>query len=163
MPGNGQHTECRYGWEAPGNPKRCLLDGALCIGRQECQRGKEEKHTMIVRIERGIKNGDQFMNIMLDGNNETWHQASRKLTGTTNESGNGIFQSVCDQHPIMFQYREQHADFSWPVFVFHDHTLQECVDEIKRRVFGVTEWRKHQDYTESIEFDCNEYEVDSRR
>ena len=118
---------------------------------------------MIVRIERGIKDGKQFMNVIVDGAAGYKHELSRVLTGTTNEYGEGVFQDIHDHHEMMFQYGEQQNMFSWPVFVFHDHTIAECASEVMRRVYEVTDWQKRQDYTESIEFDCSERGFGSRR
>jgi hypothetical protein len=108
---------------------------------------------MDVTMRRGKKNGYEFFVVSIDDQKMNLYEASRILTGTTNESGgDGVFRSIYADPKQRFSLGDERHEFNWPVFVFEWHTLAECKDEVYRRVDEVRKWVQSVDFEEVIVF-----------
>ena len=105
---------------------------------------------MKIKIEFGIENGRKFEYISIDGKTETHFGVSRKLTGSTDEDVNGIFNYISSS----ITYGEYKKDFRFdkPLNIF-EMSSQEYIAEVLNRAKIVKSWIKTIDFKNEIEFE----------
>lgn len=104
-----------------------------------------EKQT--IKIERGIKNGRNY--IKINGQSGNWYRISREITRTTHEEGTGIFETL----PQKIWYGEQEKIFTeFKRINYEKDSLKKISEEIKRRVKIIRAWIATLDYEEDITF-----------
>lgn len=106
---------------------------------------------MKVRIEFGVEKGQKFEYISIDGNPNNYFEASRKLTGSTDEDANGIFSSSSN---IKYGEYIKHFEFDKPLSVF-EMSNQEYINEVLSRAQVVRNWIKTIDFKDEIEFEIS--------
>lgn len=106
---------------------------------------------MKIKIEFGIEKGQKFEYISIDGNPNNYFEASRKLTGSTDEDANGIFSSSSN---IRYGGCVKHFEFGKPLSVFEMST-QEYTTEVLRRAQVVRNWIKTIDFKDGFEFEIS--------
>ncbi len=108
---------------------------------------------MKIKIEFGIKKGKKYEYISVDGKTEHYFEASRRLTGSTGEDVNGIFNYISSR----IKYGDYTKDFRFdkPLNIFEMST-QEYITEILNRVKIVRSWIKKIDFKNEIEFEVTD-------
>ena len=108
---------------------------------------------MKITIRFGIEKGIRFENIYVDGANMNKFDASRKLTGTTNEDGSGIF----NYQSCTFSYGDQTKTFKFenPLDVFK-MSASDYIAEINNRITIVRNWVKSIDSINTIKFEVHD-------
>lgn len=106
----------------------------------------EEKH--VVRVVQGIRDGRKHTSYKLDGRDVSLYEVSRKLTGTTNESHDGIF-TVRGNVDFRYGGRSKIFFFGRPLEFSNAHYY---IKEIEERIKAVRNWVDSIDYSEFIEF-----------
>jgi hypothetical protein len=105
---------------------------------------------MKVQITRGTKGGKNFMSIDVDGKFNSAYMQSRKITGTHQEAGDGIF-TTSDKSE--FVYGDQRKEFIFnPVNI--NTPKKEYIKEIQNRIKVVKSWVALCDYEESFSFEA---------
>ena len=102
-----------------------------------------------ITVIREMKNGEWNMTIEVDG--ETFgcrFLASRKITGTTSESGLGIFNEAM----TVMSYGENTKAFYFRKINWQTISASDMIDEIRRRVKEVREWTDSLDKIDEIRF-----------
>ena len=99
-----------------------------------------------LKIERGIAHGNSYLTVTLDGV-ETDGKLSRKLTGTTNESGSGVFGERSDRD---FWYGNITQTFHWSEIDYRTHDVQTIAAELSRRIREVRAWVASCDHSETL-------------
>lgn len=105
---------------------------------------------MKIKIEFGIENGQKFEYISIDGKPEEYSEVSRKLTGSTDDYANGIFNYISSSP----KYGEYTKDFRFdkPLNIFEMST-QEYINEVLNRAKIIKSWIKTIDFKNEIEFE----------
>jgi hypothetical protein len=104
---------------------------------------------MKVQITRGTKGGKNFQTIEIDGKYNSGYIQSRTVTGTTDETGDGIF-TTSDKSE--FTYGDQRKGFAFnPINI--NTPKKEYMAEIKERIKAVREWVTSCDYEEKFSFE----------
>ena len=107
---------------------------------------------MKIKIEFGIEKGQKFEYISIDGNPNNYSEASRKLTGSTDEDANGIFNYSSSN--IKYGEYIKHFEFGKPLNIFEMST-QEYTTEVLSRAQVVRNWIKTIDFKDEIEFEIS--------
>jgi len=102
-----------------------------------------------ITIRRGINHGEKFCDILCDGKIVD-HALSRKLTGTTQEHGSGVFAQGIDE--ISFEYGKMRKEFSVKELNFSIDDPEVISEEIQNRIDVVRAWVAGIDRSEEFSF-----------
>jgi hypothetical protein len=111
----------------------------------------ENTTTGKIRIERGIVNGYKVLIVKY---NDTCADSSisRKLTGTTSETGSGIFWTYDKE--ITFVYGDHRRTFDFADSLsFETDSARDIQTKLIERIRLVRGWVQSVDYTEDLEFE----------
>lgn len=106
---------------------------------------------MKIKIEFGIEKGQKFEGVSIDGKPKNYFEASRELTGSTDESSNGIFSSTSN---IKYGEYIKHFEFDKPLNIF-EMSAQEYIAEVLNRAQVVRKWINSIDFKDEIEFEIS--------
>lgn len=105
---------------------------------------------MEIVINRGKKCGKRYLTISVDGVDHKLFKASRLLTGTTAESGDGIFNP--NQSTIVLGEESKVFEFPTNLNLYEDPAKQ-LITTIRSRVKMVKAWTETIDFDEEIIFE----------
>lgn len=105
---------------------------------------------MKLRIERGMRNKNPFIEFYIDNIKVHRYKASRLLTGTTGESRSGVLSSMPDKSAIRFDHGQESQFFTFEPVSFLTDRSDVLRAVVWSRVRMVRKWVRELDRHESI-------------
>jgi hypothetical protein len=114
-----------------------------------------EMKKMEIKVEFGIRKGQKYEQVFVDGNLTRRFEVSRKLTGSSDEDGDGILNRTSTT--IKYGNCEKIFTFDKPLDVF-SMTPKEYIEEVLSRAKTVKAWIDTIDFENVIKFHAEDQE-----